>query len=167
MQAFRKRTTTAAVVAVLAIAPFSGAQAQSVHADDRTYFASAASEQTARDALGKRVEALQQASTLAPAERFQQAEALEALKRPDTLLIDVRTAEEYAEGAIPGSIRIGSEELRARIAAVAPDKDQPVVLYCRSGRRSSAAQDLLQQLGYRQVINGGGYEQLREAIQDQ
>ncbi|WP_312957744.1 rhodanese-like domain-containing protein [Stutzerimonas nitrititolerans] len=94
-------------------------------------------------------------------------EALEALKRPDTLLIDVRTAEEYAEGAIPGSVRIGSEELRARIAAVAPDKDQPVVLYCRSGRRSSAAQDLLQQLGYRQVINGGGYEQLREAIQDQ
>lgn len=78
MQAFRKRTTTAAIAAVLAIAPFSGAQAQSVHADDRTYFASAASEQTARDALGKRVEALQQASTLAPAERFQQAEALEA-----------------------------------------------------------------------------------------
>jgi hypothetical protein len=78
MQAFRKRTTTAAVVAVLAIAHFSGAQAQSVHADDRTYFASAASEQTARDSLGKRVEALQQASTLAPAERFQQAEVLEA-----------------------------------------------------------------------------------------
>src|SRR5690606_17241325 len=106
-------------------------------------------------------------SATAIAGEIDQAGALEALQRPDTLLIDVRTAEEYAEGANPGSVRIGSEELRARIAAVAPDKDQPVVLYCRSGRRSSAAQDLLQQLGYRQVINGGGYEQLREAIQDQ
>ena len=106
-------------------------------------------------------------SATAIAGEIDQAGALEALKRPETLLIDVRTAEEYAEGAIPGSVRIGSEELRARIAAVAPDKDQPVVLYCRSGRRSSAAQDLLQQLGYRQVINGGGYEQLRDAIQGQ
>ncbi|KRG40382.1 M3 family metallopeptidase [Stenotrophomonas sp. GD03819] len=78
MQAFRKRTTTAAVVAVLAIAPFSGAQAQSVHADDRAYFANATAEQAARVALGGRVEALQQASTLAPAERFRQAEILEA-----------------------------------------------------------------------------------------
>ena len=78
MQVFRKHATTTAIAAVLAIAPFSGAQAQSVHADDRAYFANAAAEQTARDALGKRVEVLQHASTLAPAERFQQAEALEA-----------------------------------------------------------------------------------------
>lgn len=78
MQAFRKHATTTAIAAVLAMAPFSGTQAQSVHADDRAYFANAAAEQTARDALGKRVEALQHASTLASAERFQQAEALEA-----------------------------------------------------------------------------------------
>ena len=103
-------------------------------------------------------------SATATAGEIDQAAALEALKQPDTVLIDVRTAEEYAEGALPGSIRIGPEDLRARIAAVAPDKDQPVVLYCRTGRRSSAAQDLLQQLGYRQVINGGGYEQIREAV---
>ncbi len=78
MQAFRKHATTTVIAAVLAMAPFSGTQAQSVHADDRVYFANAAAEQTARDALGKRVEALQHASTLAPVERFQQAEVLEA-----------------------------------------------------------------------------------------
>lgn len=104
-------------------------------------------------------------STTAIAGEIDQAAALQALKQPGAILIDVRTAEEHAEGALPGSIRIETDELRKRIAAVAPDKDQPVVLYCRSGRRSSAAQDLLQQLGYRQVINGGGYEQLREAVQ--
>ncbi len=78
MQAFRKHATTTAIAAVLAIASLSGAQAQSVHADDRAYFANATAEQAARDALGKRVEALQQASTVAPAERFRQAEVLEA-----------------------------------------------------------------------------------------
>jgi len=78
MQAFRKHATTTVIAAVLAMAPFSVTQAQSVHADDRVYFANAAAEQTARDALGKRVEALQHASTLAPVERFQQAEVLEA-----------------------------------------------------------------------------------------
>lgn len=103
-------------------------------------------------------------SATVTAGEIDQAGALEALKRPDTLLIDVRTAQEYAEGAIPGSVRIGSEELRARIATVAPDKDQPVVLYCRSGRRSSAAQDLLQEMGYGHVINAGAYEDLRTAL---
>jgi len=104
-------------------------------------------------------------STTATAGTIDQAAALEALKRPDAVLIDVRTAEEYAEGALPGSIRVGTDELRTRIGSLAPEKDQPVVLYCRSGRRSSAAQDFLQQLGYSQVFNGGSYEQIRETMQ--
>ncbi|MBA1262478.1 rhodanese-like domain-containing protein [Stutzerimonas sp. NM35] len=90
--------------------------------------------------------------------------ALAALQNPDTLLIDVRTAPEYAQGALPGSLRIETPELAERIARVAPDKNASIVLYCRSGRRSSAAQDLLQELGYTQVINAGGYEQLRELV---
>lgn len=104
-------------------------------------------------------------SPMAMAGEVDQRAALEALKHPGTVLIDVRTAEEYAEGALPGSIRIDPEDLGARIASVAPDKDRPVVLYCRSGRRASAVQDQLQQLGYSQVINGGGYEQMHEAVQ--
>ena len=103
-------------------------------------------------------------STTATAGKIDQAAAFEALKHPDAVLIDVRTAEEYAEGALPGSIRMETDELPARIGALAPDKGQPVVLYCRSGRRSSAAQDLLQQLGYSHVINGGSYEQIRKTM---
>jgi len=71
-------TITATMTVMLAMAPFSGVQAQSLPADDSAYFASAAAEQAARGELGKRVEALQQASALAPAQRFHQAEALQA-----------------------------------------------------------------------------------------
>lgn len=86
--------------------------------------------------------------------------AVQALQLPDTLLIDVRTSDEYAEGSIPGAINIEASALAGSIAEVVPDKDATVVLYCRTGRRSSEAQDELQALGYRNVINGGGYEQL-------
>lgn len=86
--------------------------------------------------------------------------AVQALQMPDTLLIDVRSSEEFAEGSIPGAINIEESALAASIAEVAPDKDATVVLYCRTGRRSSVAQDELQALGYRNIINGGGYEDL-------
>ena len=91
--------------------------------------------------------------------------ALQALQQPDVVLIDVRTAEEFAEGALPGATRIETPDLAHNIEALAPRKDTPVVLYCRSGRRSSAAQEVLEKLGYSQVINAGGYDQLASALQ--
>lgn len=100
------------------------------------------------------------AITAAIAAPVDQSAALKALQRSNTVLIDVRTELEFAEGALPGATRIETENLAERIAAIAPDKDAPVVLYCRSGRRASAAQDLLQELGYSQVINAGGYQEL-------
>ncbi|WP_414488779.1 peptidase [Stenotrophomonas maltophilia] len=77
MQIRRMRTTTA-IATLLAMVPFTSLHAQSLHADDRAYFASATAEQTARDALGRQLEALQHAAGIAPAERFQQAETMEA-----------------------------------------------------------------------------------------
>ncbi|HAW22592.1 MAG: rhodanese-like domain-containing protein [Gammaproteobacteria bacterium] len=102
------------------------------------------------------------ATAAASAAQVDQSAALDALQRPSSVLIDVRTEQEFAEGALPGATRIETEDLAERIAAVAPDKDAPVVLYCRSGRRASAAQDLLQELGYTQVFNAGGYQELKE-----
>ncbi|AOE84821.1 rhodanese-like domain-containing protein [Pseudomonas sp. TCU-HL1] len=93
-----------------------------------------------------------------------QAAAVEAMQQPNAVLIDVRTLEEVAEGAIPGARNIGYEQIGQRIAEVAPDKDTPIVLYCRSGRRSGIAQDSLQVLGYSRVINGGGYLDLKNAL---
>ena len=95
------------------------------------------------------------------------AAALHALAQPGAVLIDVRTADEFASGALPGATLIPHGDIAARIAEVAPDKHTPVVLYCRSGRRSSIAQDELQALGYTQVINAGGYDQFKLARDNQ
>lgn len=101
----------------------------------------------------------------AHAGEIDQASAITALQRSDSLLIDVRSAEEFAEGALPGAIRIGHEDIAAQIASVAPDKDRPLVLYCRSGRRSALAQQSLEEMGYRQVINAGAYDDLRPLLE--
>ncbi|MDE3736551.1 rhodanese-like domain-containing protein [Pseudomonas resinovorans] len=94
-----------------------------------------------------------------------QAAAVEALRQPNAILIDVRTPEEVAEdGTLPGALNIGYEDIGQHIAEVAPDKDAPIVLYCRSGRRAGIAQDSLQELGYSRVINGGGYQDLKTAV---
>jgi phage shock protein E len=100
----------------------------------------------------------------AQAGEIDQAAALQALERPGAVLIDVRPQEEFAAGALPGATLIPHEQIGARIAQLVPDKDTPVVLYCRSGRRSGIAQDRLQALGYRQVINAGGYDSLQPAL---
>ncbi len=95
-----------------------------------------------------------------------QPAVLDALQSPDSLLIDVRTAEEFAAGALPGAQRIGHEEIAKQIASLAPDLDTPIVLYCRSGRRSALAEASLRDLGYRNLINAGGYSELIVALEN-
>jgi len=92
------------------------------------------------------------------------AAALNALAQPGAVLIDVRSQEEFASGALPGAKPIPHGDIAARIAEVAPDKNTPVVLYCRSGRRSEIARQTLLELGYAQVIDAGGYEQLKSDL---
>ncbi|MDP2245794.1 rhodanese-like domain-containing protein [Pseudomonas sp.] len=94
-------------------------------------------------------------------------QVVNALQAPGAVLIDVRTAEEFAAGALAGASRIGHEQIAEQIAALVPDKNTPIVLYCRSGRRSALAQDSLAQLGYRNLINAGGYDQLKLALVQQ
>lgn len=84
--------------------------------------------------------------------------ALAALAAPGAVLIDVRTSQEFAAGALQDAQHIPHFRIAEGIAAVAPDKNTPIVLYCRSGRRSSIAQDRLLELGYRLVINAGGFQ---------
>lgn len=100
----------------------------------------------------------------AMAGEIDQLAAVAALQQPNSILIDVRTAAEFAQGALPGATRIETQHLVQRIGGIAPDKDVPVVLYCRTGRRSSTAEDLLTELGYSQVVNAGGYDDLKAAL---
>jgi phage shock protein E len=77
-----------------------------------------------------------------------------------TVWIDVRAADEYAAGHLQGAILIPHEEIGVKIGAFNFSKEEDIRVYCRTGRRSGVAKDVLNQLGYVAVINEGGYEDL-------
>ncbi|MCP5207994.1 MAG: rhodanese-like domain-containing protein [Hahellaceae bacterium] len=66
-------------------------------------------------------------------------------------IIDVRTPEEFASGHVPGAINIPLDDLSAHLPKLASLKDQPVVVYCRSGRRAGVALERLAQEGFSQL----------------
>ena len=72
------------------------------------------------------------------------------------IIIDARTQSEYDEGHIPGAILIPEYEIADRAEKELPDKDQLILVYCRSGRRSKIAAEELVKLGYTNVKEFGG-----------
>lgn len=78
------------------------------------------------------------------------------------MVIDVRTAEEFAAGHLEDAINIPFEEIAVEFKKRGIAKDTPVVLYCRSGRRSGIAFDTLVSEGYTKSYNGGGFETLSQ-----
>ena len=72
------------------------------------------------------------------------------------VIIDARTQSEYDEGHIPGAILIPEYEIASRAEKELPDKDQLILVYCRSGRRSKIAAEELVKLGYTNVKEFGG-----------
>ena len=80
-----------------------------------------------------------------------------------TLIIDVRTAEEFAAGHFPGAINIPHEDIIEGIEEYNVGKDQTVLLYCRSGNRSGQAEARLQSAGFSGAKNVGGLNALLAA----
>ena len=74
--------------------------------------------------------------------------------------IDVRSAEEFNAGHLQGAVNIPHDKIIDGVKALGSDKDVPLNLYCRSGRRAEAALTELKNAGYTNVINHGGYEDL-------
>ena len=72
------------------------------------------------------------------------------------IILDVRTQEEYDEGHIPGAIVISHEEIAEKAEGVLTDKEQLILVYCRSGRRSKFAAEALVELGYTNIKEFGG-----------
>lgn len=72
------------------------------------------------------------------------------------IILDVRTLEEYNKGHIPGAIVISHDEIAERAEGMLPDKDQLLLVYCRSGRRSKLAAEALVELGYTNIKEFGG-----------
>ena len=80
------------------------------------------------------------------------------------LLIDAREPGEWANGHIPGATLVPRGVLEGKIEELAPDVEQPVVLYCASGGRSALAAESLQRMGYRNVMSvSGGFNAWQEA----
>ena len=86
------------------------------------------------------------------------AEGIEIAKsNPDAIIVDVRRDDEYKAGHIPGAVLLTMETITAETAAkVLPDKDQMILIYCRSGRRSKISAQTLLELGYTNLIEFGG-----------
>ena len=72
------------------------------------------------------------------------------------IILDARTIEEYNEGHIPNAICIPNETIDETVTTKLPNKDQLILIYCRSGNRSKQAALKLQQLGYTNLIEFGG-----------
>ncbi len=105
--------------------------------------------------------------TLLPLNLSQASERAEqAWKRIErgAIIIDVRTENEFHQGHLSSAINIPLSILPSKANQF--DKQQNVVLYCRSGARAKQALKILQGHGCQQVINGGGYEELMTCKKD-
>ncbi len=79
------------------------------------------------------------------------------------LLIDVRTLAEFKQSHLEGAGNIPFDQIGKRVAELGDDKNRPLVVYCRSGSRSSIARKTLKKLGFTEVIDGGGIQSLIRA----
>lgn len=86
---------------------------------------------------------------------MQQAIAMMAQEQ-DYIILDVRTPEEFAQRRIPDAINIPNEVIGTAPIDQLPDKDQLILVYCRSGNRSKQASVKLVQQGYTNVVEFGG-----------
>ena len=72
------------------------------------------------------------------------------------VILDVRRPDEFAAGHIPNAINVPNETIGAEEIPELPDKDQLIMVYCRSGRRSKEASEKLVKLGYTNIVEFGG-----------
>ena len=106
--------------------------------------------------------ALLLAGCAAPAEggsyrQFNMDEAITMMEEESGFIIlDVRTSEEFAEKHIPGAVNVPNETIGTEEIPELPDKDQLILVYCRSGNRSKQASEKLVALGYTNIVEFGG-----------
>lgn len=92
-----------------------------------------------------------------------EAQATELPPDSAALILDVRTRGEFAEGHVSGAVLIPHDEIDARWQEIAAYRGQPVVVYCRTGRRSGLAIDVLREKGFTNLRNAGGLDDMIRA----
>lgn len=88
--------------------------------------------------------------------RISAEEALAMMENRDVVILDVRTESEFNSGFIPGALLLPVDNIQNQAEALLPDKDMPILVYCRSGNRSRTASHYLLQMGYTSVYDFGG-----------
>lgn len=86
------------------------------------------------------------------------------LNNSNTLLLDVRTPMEFASEKLEGSVNIPVDEIHLHLDEI-QQKNQDILVYCRSGARSAMAKSIMEQAGIKNVVNGGSIFDLLFEIQ--
>lgn len=81
-------------------------------------------------------------------------------QKAEGIWIDVRSVAEYQQGHLENALNITNEHISEKIPTIAPNKDTPIHLYCRSGSRAEVVKTTLTNMGYTNVTNHGGYDDL-------
>jgi rhodanese-related sulfurtransferase len=87
---------------------------------------------------------------------------LKATIEEGAFLVDVRTAGEFAEGHVKGSVNIPLDRVQTQLAKFKNKKN--IIVFCRSGGRSSQAKSILEQNGFTNVINGGTWDHVNQFV---
>ncbi|MBK7433159.1 MAG: rhodanese-like domain-containing protein [Chitinophagaceae bacterium] len=87
---------------------------------------------------------------------------LRNLIKEGAFLVDVRSPGEFAMGSVPGAVNIPLDAVTAQSARFR-DK-QHIIVFCRSGNRSGQAKMILEQLGFKNVVNGGTWENVNQYL---
>ena len=82
----------------------------------------------------------------------------------NAVLLDVRTPEEHKNGYLEGAELLPLAELESKIVNEVQDKNTPIYIYCRSGRRAGTAVEKLKAMGYTDLHNLGGLKDAREKL---
>ncbi len=85
-----------------------------------------------------------------------QQQLLSLDKGAKILILDVRTPEEFAQGHVPGAMNISHSSLSEHLAHLSSNKETPVVVYCRSGKRAGIALELLEENGFNNLHHLSG-----------
>ncbi len=96
-------------------------------------------------------------------------EALELVAKPDTYILDVRSAEEFSAGHIEGAHLIPIRDFKKRLSLLPANKEQNILVYCSRGGRSTRAAGIMQKQGYSNIYNFKGgmdaWESARQPIE--